>query len=166
EEKGLQGSRYFAAHPTVDAKSLVADINVDMFLPIYPFRLATVHGLKESDLGDAVRKAAQSVGVQIQDDPAPERNVFIRSDQYNFIRDGIPALKIDNGYRKGSKEEQIQKAWLSQRYHAPSDDLEQPVDLEAAAGYNRLILALATAVANDNVRPQWKSDSFFRRFAR
>ena len=165
EEKGLQGSRYFAAHPTVDARSLVADINVDMFLPIYPFRLATVHGLKESDLGDAVQKAAASVGVEIQDDPAPERNVFIRSDQYNFIRKGIPALKIDNGYKKGSKEEQIEKAWLSQRYHAPSDDLQQPVDLQAAAGYNRLILALATAVANDSARPHWKSDSFFRRFA-
>ena len=165
EEKGLQGSRYFAAHPTVDAKSLVADINVDMFLPIYPLRVATVHGLKESDLGDAVRQAAASVGVEVQDDPAPERNVFIRSDQYNFIRRGIPALKIDNGYKKGSKEEQIQKAWLSERYHAPSDDLKQPVDLQAAATYNRLILALATAVANDAARPRWKSASFFRRFA-
>lgn len=165
EEKGLQGSKYFAAHPTVDAKSLVADINVDMFLPIYPFRVATVHGLKESDLGDAVRQAASSIGVEVQDDPAPERNVFIRSDQYNFIRQGIPALKIDNGYKKGSKEEQIQKAWLGQRYHAPSDDLKQPVDLQAAATYNRLILALATAVANDSARPHWKADSFFRRFA-
>jgi Peptidase family M28 len=165
EEKGLQGSRYFAAHPTVDAKSLVADINVDMFLPIYPFRLATVHGLKESDLGDAVRQVAASIGVEVQDDPAPERNVFIRSDQYNFIRRGIPALKIDNGYKKGSKEEQIQKAWLAQRYHAPSDDLQQPVDVQAAARYNRLILALATAVANDAARPRWKNDSFFRRFA-
>jgi Zn-dependent M28 family amino/carboxypeptidase len=165
EEKGLQGSRYFAAHPTVDAKSLVADINVDMFLPIYPFRLATVHGLKESDLGDAVRQVAASIGVEVQDDPAPERNVFIRSDQYNFIRRGIPALKIDNGYKKGSKEEQIQKAWLAQRYHAPSDDLQQPVDVQAAARYNRLILALATAVANEAARPRWKNDSFFRRFA-
>ena len=165
EEKGLQGSRYFAAHPTVDAKSLVADINVDMFLPIYPFHLATVHGLKESDLGDAARKAGAAIGVEVQDDPAPERNVFIRSDQYNFIRKGIPALKIDNGYRKGSKEEQIEKAWLTQRYHAPSDDLKQPVDLQAAAAYNRLILELAMAVANDNARPRWTSDSFFRRFA-
>lgn len=166
EEKGLQGSRYFAAHPTVDAKSLVADLNIDMFLPIYPFHLATVHGLKESDLGDAARRAGRAAGVEIQDDPAPERNVFIRSDQYNFIRAGIPALKIDNGYKKGSKEEQIEKAWLTQRYHAPSDDLNQPVDLEAAAAYNRLILTLALAVANDPARPQWKPDSFFRRFAR
>jgi len=165
EEKGLQGSRYFAAHPTVDAKSMVADINTDMYLPIYPFRIATVYGLNESDLGDGVRRVAKTMGVEIQDDPAPQRNVFIRSDQYNFIRSGIPALMIDNGNKKGSPEEALQKAWLTQRYHAPSDDLNQPVDLQAAADYNRLILALARSVADDPARPQWKHDSFFRRFA-
>ena len=58
EEKGLQGSRYFAAHPTVDARSLVADINLDMFLPLYPFRLVTTYGLKESDLGDTIAHRA------------------------------------------------------------------------------------------------------------
>ncbi|PWU06139.1 MAG: peptidase M28 [Terriglobia bacterium] len=165
EEKGLQGSRFFAAHPTVERSRMVADINTDMFLPLYPFHLATVHGLNESTLGDTVREVAKPLGVEIQDDPAPQRNVFIRSDQYNFIRAGIPALKIDSGFKKGSREEAIEKAWLTERYHAPSDDLNQPVDLQAAAEYNRLILALARAVADNPARPQWKSDSFFRRFA-
>jgi Zn-dependent M28 family amino/carboxypeptidase len=145
---------------------MVADINVDMFLPLYPFHLATVYGLNESDLGDEVRRIAKPLGVEIQDDPAPQRNVFTRSDQYNFIRSGVPALKIDSGFKKGSKEEALEKAWLTQRYHAPSDDLNQPVDLQAAGEYNRLILTLARAVADNTPRPQWKSDSFFRRFVR
>jgi Zn-dependent M28 family amino/carboxypeptidase len=166
EEKGLLGSRYFAAHPTVDPKSMVADINSDMFLPLYPFHIATVYGLNESDLGDEIRRVAKPLGVEIQDDPAPQRNVFTRSDQYNFIRSGVPALKIDSGFKKGSKEEAMEKAWLTQRYHAPSDDLGQPVDLQAAGEYNRLILTLARAVADNTPRPQWKPDSFFRRFAR
>jgi hypothetical protein len=68
------------------------------------------------------------------------------------------------GSRKGSPEEAIEKAWLTNRYHAPSDDLSQPVDLPAAAAYNRFMMTLATMVANDNARPQWKPDSFFRRF--
>jgi Zn-dependent M28 family amino/carboxypeptidase len=165
EEKGLLGSRYFAAHPTVEAKRIVADLNSDMFLPLYPFRFAIVHGVNESDLGDEVRKLAKPLGIEIQDDPEPQRNVFIRSDQYNFIRRGIPALKIDIGFQKGSPEESAHKAWLNQRYHAPSDDLQQPVDLGAAAGYNRLILALARSVADRPARPQWKTESFFRRFA-
>jgi Zn-dependent M28 family amino/carboxypeptidase len=165
EEKGLLGSRYFAAHPTVNSKSMIADLNTDMFLPLYPLHILTVYGLHESDLGDTVRKVAQSLDVEVQDDPAPQRNVFIRSDQYSFIRAGVPSIMTDVGYKKGSKEEEIEKDWLKNRYHAPSDDLNQPVDLQAAGQYNRLILTLAESVANTPARPQWKPDSFFRRFA-
>jgi hypothetical protein len=165
EEKGLLGSRYYAAHPTVDSKSMVADLNMDMFLPLYPLHIVTVYGLNESDLGDTLRKVARSLDVEVQDDPAPQRNVFIRSDQYSFIRVGVPALMMDVGFKKGSKEEATEKEWLKTRYHAPSDDLNQPVDLQAAGQYNRLMLDLAEAVANDPARPQWKPDSFFRRFA-
>jgi Zn-dependent M28 family amino/carboxypeptidase len=165
EEKGLLGSRYFAAHPTVDAKHMVADLNMDMFLPLYPMRLLTVYGLGESDLGADVRKVAAAMKVEVQDDPAPQRNVFVRSDQYNFIRRGIPAVMIAFGSRKGSPEEAAEKAWLTNRYHAPSDDLSQPVDLPAAAAYNQFMTTLATTVANETARPQWKPESFFRRFA-
>jgi Zn-dependent M28 family amino/carboxypeptidase len=165
EEKGLLGSRYFAAHPTVDPEKMVADVNVDMFLPLYPLRLLTVYGLNESDLGDDVRKVAKSMNVELQDDPAPQRNVFVRSDQYNFIRHGIPAVMIAFGHKKGSPEEGIEQAWLKNRYHAPSDDLSQPIDLKAAADYNRFIMMLAETVADKAARPQWKSGSFFRRFS-
>jgi hypothetical protein len=164
EEKGLQGSRYFAAHPTVDPKSMVADVNLDMFLPIYPFRIVTTYGLKESDLGDVVRQVAKDMHIEVQDDPAPVRNIFVRSDQYNFIRHGVPAVMIDIGNKKGSPEEKIEKDWLATRYHAPSDDLEQPMDLQAAADFDRFSVKLLEAVANNAARPQWKPDSFFRRF--
>jgi Zn-dependent M28 family amino/carboxypeptidase len=164
EEKGLLGSRYFTAHPTVDAGSMVADVNLDMFLPLYPFRIVTTYGLKESDLGDTVRQVAQQMHLDVQDDPAPQRNVFVRSDQYNFIRHGIPAVMTDIGNRKGSREEKIEKEWLTTRYHAPSDDLQQPIDLQAAADFVRFNLKLAETVANNVARPQWKPGSFFRRF--
>jgi len=68
------------------------------------------------------------------------------------------------GNKKGSAEERIEQAWLRDRYHAPSDDLGQPKDTQAADGYNRFIMTLAQTVANSAARPQWKSDSFFRRF--
>ncbi len=165
EEKGLLGSRYFATHPTVDPQSMVADLNVDMFLPLYPLRLLNVYGLSESDLGVDVRSVAESMNVELQDDPAPQRNVFVRSDQYNFIRHGIPAVMIAFGNKKGSREEGIEQAWLKNRYHAPSDDLSQPVDLQAAANYNRFMMTLAATVANGAARPQWKNESFFRRFS-
>jgi Zn-dependent M28 family amino/carboxypeptidase len=165
EEKGLLGSKYFTAHPTVDPKSMVADINIDMFLPIVPLKVLTVYGLAESDLGDMAREAAGARGISVQPDPEPLRNSFIRSDQYNFIRRGIPALAMGVGFVPRSAEQKIFKDWLTQRYHAPSDDLSQPVDLSAAAQYEEVIRGLMISVAENSHRPQWKPDSFFRRYA-
>jgi Zn-dependent M28 family amino/carboxypeptidase len=165
EEKGLLGSKYFAAHSTVPAKSIVADINTDMFLPLTPLKLLTVYGLQESDLGDIVREVAEAQGVKVQGDPEPLRNAFIRSDQYSFIRHGIPAVAMKVGYEQGSADAKLYKDWLTQRYHAPSDDTNQPVDLQSAAAFEAIVRGLTIAVANRSERPQWKSDSFFRRFA-
>jgi len=166
EEKGLLGSKYFAAHPTVDPKSIIADINVDMFLPIVPLKVLRVQGLTDSDLGDRAREVAQTHGVRVQPDPEPLRNLFIRSDQYSFIRHGIPALIMDVGFDPGSPEQKTFKDWLTNRYHAPSDDVDQPVDLQAAALYEEIVRDLLISVANADGRPQWKPDSFFRRYAR
>ena len=164
EEKGLLGSKFFAAHPTVNPTSMIADINTDMFLPIIPLKVLTVYGLAESDLGDRVAKVAADQGLRVQADPAPLHNVFIRSDQYNFIRHGIPSVMIDVG-ASGANEEKILKDWRTERYHAPSDDANQPVDLATAAGYEEVIRALTILVADDPSRPAWKQDSFFRRYA-
>jgi Zn-dependent M28 family amino/carboxypeptidase len=165
EEKGLLGSRYFAAHPTVKPGSMVADLNVDMFLPLFPLRSLIVFGLNESDLGDQIRAVAKAHGVRVEDDPEPARNVFIRSDQYSFIRRGIPALMMMVGYDKGSPEEKVVNTWLKERYHAPADDLKQPVDLESAGRFDDLLRALAEAVADRPERPRWNANSFFKRFA-
>jgi Zn-dependent M28 family amino/carboxypeptidase len=165
EEKGLQGSRYFAAHPTVNEKNIVADINLDMFLPLHSLEYLEVQGLAESTLGDDIRTIAEKAGVKVQADKEPQRNLFIRSDQYSFIRHGIPALAFKFGYVAGSPEERLHKEWLKNRYHAPSDDLNQPVDKAAAARFNNIILELAERVGNAPERPRWKPDSFFRRFA-
>jgi Zn-dependent M28 family amino/carboxypeptidase len=165
EEKGLLGSKYFAAHPTVPPRSMVADINVDMFLPIVPLKILKVQGIAESDLGDRVAAIAQALGVKAIADPEPLRNGFIRSDQYNFVRLGIPALKMDVGFELGTPEQKIFKDWLTERYHAPSDDLAQPVDLGAAALYEEITRQLLLAIANADARPAWKPASFFRRYA-
>jgi len=165
EEKGLLGSKYFAAHPTVDAKAIVADINIDMFLPIMPLKVLRVQGIKDSTLGDRASAIAQSLAVQAVPDPEPLRNLFVRSDQYNFIRHGIPSVIMDVFYEPNSPEAKIFKDWLTQRYHAPSDDLNQPVDLRAAALYEEIVRRLLLDTANATDRPQWKPDSFFKRYA-
>lgn len=166
EEKGLQGSRYFANAPTVDPKSIVANINNDMFLPLFPLKSVIVFGLDESDLKADVIAAAKEAGVGVLPDPEPKRNVFIRSDQYSFIRKGVPALMMKVGHEPGSKEEATVHDWLTNRYHAPSDDLDQPVDRAAAGAYDALTARLLVRIADRDERPRWNDSSFFKRYAR
>ncbi len=165
EEKGLLGSKYFAAHSTVPIKSIVADINVDMFLPIVPLKVLTIAGLEESDLGTRAAKVAESLGLKPQADPQPLRNIFIRSDQYSFVKKGVPSIMMWVGAEKGSPEEKVFEQWLTTRYHAPSDDVNQPVDLQAAALYEEIVRRLLIETANTPAAPKWNADSFFRRYA-
>jgi len=124
-----------------------------------------VLGLNESTLGAAVQSAAKSEDVGVQADRQPERNLFIRSDQYSFIREGVPSLAFKFGFAPGSPEEKLQREWLHTRYHAPSDDTKQPVDAQAAARFDAVVARVIELVANNPARPQWTDTSFFRRFA-
>ncbi len=160
EEKGELGSQYFAAHPTVSGP-IVADINMDMYLPLFPLKYLEVQGLGESTLGDDVRAVAEAAGVQVQADKEPEHNRFIRSDQYSFIKKGIPALAFKFGYIPGTPDEKIFKTWYTERYHAPADDLNQPVDLAAAAQFNAILEKLVLRVADAEQRPSGSPTASF-----
>jgi Zn-dependent M28 family amino/carboxypeptidase len=166
EEKGLLGSSYFASHPTVPQTSIVANVNTDMFLPLFPMKTLMVLGLDESDLGRDIRDTAKAVGVGVQADPEPQRNRFVRSDQYSFIKHGIPALAMKVGYEANSAEAAIAAKWTAERYHAPSDDLNQPIDRSAAGKYVEVVRDLAVRIANRSERPKWNDTSFFKRFAK
>jgi Zn-dependent M28 family amino/carboxypeptidase len=166
EEKGLLGSRYLAEHPVLPGARVVADVNLDMPLPLWPFGAVLAPGLEESNLADTVRKLAARRGVAVVADPYPDRNTFIRTDQYSFVRTGVPAIALKFGYRLGTPEAVIEKTWRSERYHSPADNIDQPMDLVAAADFDRFLKALLVEVANAPERPRWREDSFFRRYVR
>jgi hypothetical protein len=166
EEKGLLGSRYFANHPTVKPENIVANLNLDMFLPMIPLKSITAYGINESTLGDDFKQVAQSFGVEPRADDEPQRNIFTRSDQYNFVRRGVPALSFKVSAKAGTPERKILADWIHNRYHSPSDDTKQPVNLDTAARFNEILMTLAEKVADADGRPQWKQTSFFRRFAK
>jgi Zn-dependent M28 family amino/carboxypeptidase len=164
EEKGLLGSRFFAGHPTVPEGSVVADLNLDMFMPIFALEKLHVQGLEQSTLADQARAVGMEHHIKIAGDPEPDRNSFIRTDQYSFVQAGVPALAMKFGWTAGSPEYKAWRAWLAERYHSTDDDLTQPVDLVAAAQFNRFFADLACAVANDAAQPHYLESSFFRRF--
>jgi hypothetical protein len=161
EESGLLGSRAFVSRAERRKMDMVANLNTDMFLPLFPLRHLVVFGLEESDLGADVRAVAAGLGVAVQTDPQPLRNRFIRSDQYSFVRSGVPALALKVGFEPDSPEAEIEKKWFAERYHAVGDDLDQPVDLGAMGKYSELLQQLTLRVANRDNAPAWNRGSAF-----
>ncbi len=161
EEMGELGSAYFAAKPTVPKQEIVADLNMDMFLPLFPLRYLEVQGLGESTLGNDARAIGQLNDIEVQFEKQPEENRFIRSDQVNFVAQNIPALAFKFGWTPDSPEMKTFNDWVKVRYHQPSDDLEQPIDKEAAAQFVSYLSQLAMRVANTTTRPSWYPESSF-----
>jgi hypothetical protein len=162
EEKGLLGSHYFARHPTVPKDGIVADLNFDMPLPLWPLTKVFAPGEDESTLGADARAVAATQGLQMAPDALPDRNVFIRTDQFSFVREGVPSLAFKFGFAKDTPEFQIEHDWRANRYHAPSDDLGQPVMKEEAVKLDAYVAALTVRVANADARPEWLPTSAFR----
>lgn len=162
EEKGLLGSRWFVANPTLPRASIAANINLDQLRPIFPLDLLTVHALDDTSLGDDARAVAASLNIAVQRDPEPARNLLRRSDQWPFLQAGIPATAFVFGYRPGTESERIYRQWYRTGYHTPKDDLLQRIDWKAAADFNRFFRQLVDRVADKETAPTWKAGSALR----
>jgi Zn-dependent M28 family amino/carboxypeptidase len=155
EEKGLLGSAWFTQHLTVPKENIVANLNLDQLRPIFPLNILTMEGLNDSTLGGTVRTVATQYKIEIRPDLEPERNLFRRADNYNFVRIGVPIASFIFGYDKGSPEEAVYRDWYARRYHKPQDDIKTPIDWAAASKFNRFYTSLTLAIANSPTRPQW-----------
>src|SRR4029077_20035062 len=56
EEKGLLGSRYYTAHPTIPKERMAANLNLDQLRPIFPLKILTMLAADDSTLGDTARQ--------------------------------------------------------------------------------------------------------------
>jgi Zn-dependent M28 family amino/carboxypeptidase len=163
EEEGLLGSDYYAEHPTVPLERIVANVNIDGLGILYPFREMAALGAEHSTLDSTVARVARRMGVTVAPDPFPQEGFFIRSDQYSFVRRGVPALFPFMGLRSDSGVDAAArfKEWLATRYHTPQDDVDQPMDLEAGARNALLEFLVGLEIANADERPRWKDGDFF-----
>ncbi|MBF9142623.1 M28 family peptidase [Hymenobacter properus] len=164
EELGLLGSTAFAANPTVPKASIVADINMDMPTIIAPLLSVVALGAPHSTLIEPVKKACAYMGIDLENDPEPEQNRFIRSDQYSFVTAGIPALHIKYGNKtadgRNNLSEEVQK-WRAVTYHKPQDDINGRFDFDAGRKYVQLCFLIGYQVAQDPTRPTWNKGDFF-----
>jgi hypothetical protein len=162
EEAGLLGADYFARFPTVPARAIVADLNMDTASVFYAFK--DIIGDEHSTLGDVIARDAARFGLTVSPDPMPEQVGFVRADHYSFVRQGIPAVTITEGLQ--AKDPKVDarafvEDWIATRYHSPADDMSQPLDLDAAVQFMRLHFLVGYDVAQERARPVWKRGDFF-----
>ncbi|MBF6023291.1 M28 family metallopeptidase [Lysobacter niastensis] len=163
EEKGLLGAAWFAQHPTVPRESMVANVNMDMPVMLVPTLDVVPIGLEHSTLQPLVQAAAREAGVELSPDPAPEETVFVRSDQYAFIRAGVPAVYLTGGYRgrDGGDAKKSYQGFLHHHYHQPGDDVSQPIQYGDAARLALLNARIGRGIADAPERPRWNAGDFF-----
>lgn len=165
EEAGELGSEYFARYPTVAKNSIVADINIDEVFLLYPLEDVIAFGAEHTSLDAVIQRAAKRMGIVESPDPMPEQDVFIRSDQYSFVKQGIPAVMPSPGFKSpdGSKKAwDIATKWMDDTYHEPDDDMNQPnLDFDAAAKFARFTFLCGYYVTQDPARPTWNKGDFF-----
>ena len=164
EERGLLGSDYFAHYPTVPSESLVANVNLDMPLLLYPLADVIAFGAEHSTLQGLIEPAVAAEKLALTPDPVPEEVLFIRSDQYSFVRQGVPSVFLVPGFT--STDPAVDGAatfqeHLATHYHRPSDDSSRPVDWESALRFARANVRIGLAVAEDETRPVWNDGDFF-----
>ncbi|WDI32166.1 M28 family peptidase [Hyphococcus flavus] len=158
EEKGLVGSDYFAQNPTAPAEKIVANINLDMAIVTYPFTDIVAFGGERSTMYPVVEAAAGRAGLTLSPDPQPEQGFFTRSDQYSFVKTGVPALNIDLGFANGG--EAAQQEFLENHYHEVSDEADL-IDYEQLRRFAQVNYEIARGVADMDTRPLWKKGDFF-----
>ena len=165
EEMGLLGSDYYAHYPTVPLKSIVANVNIDGAPGVYfPMRDLVVLGSEHSTMADEVSSAAKALGYDLSPDPMPEEVMFIRSDQYSFVLQGVPAVDVTDGVKSTDPKINgldVIKKWLVTRYHTPLDNMDQPIDFESAAKGSVMNFLVGYEIAQRNAVPEWNKGDFF-----
>ena len=159
EEKGLVGSDYFANNPTVPLETIVADVNLDMPILLYPFEDMIVFGAERSTLGPIVRRAVESAGVSLSPDPNPEMGIFVRSDHFRFVQKGVPSVFLWPG-QKGPGKAAVD-AFFATSYHRPSDDLSQPIRWDQGVRFVDVNYRIAREIADGAERPVWNRGDYF-----
>lgn len=165
EEYGLLGSDYFANNPTVPKENIVANFAIDMPFFFHPVLDIVPYGAQHSSLSKPLDVATKYLNLEIGPDPLPEQVIFIRSDHYSFIRQGIPALFIKSGFKTVATDTTDRNvtdvAWRRTTYHTPQDDMNQSFDFNAAATHVKVNFLTGYLVANDPQRPTWNVGDFF-----
>lgn len=159
EEKGLLGAAYYAENPTVPADKVVAMVDLDMPILTYDFQDVVAYGAEHSTVAEFVAAAAGEMGVAVSPDPIPEETIFVRSDHWEYVKAGVPAIMLSTGVLNGG--DKAFADFLATQYHQPSDDLSLPINWQAGARFAELNWRVMERIANAAEAPRWYQGDYF-----
>ena len=166
EEQGLLGARYYARTPPWPAHGIVANINIDGMNTWGRTRDVRQVGQGHSSLDAELRRAVRSQGRKLLPDPNPERGMFYRSDHFEFLRAGVPALYMKAGddyadHPPGYGQQRVNE-YIDRDYHKPGDEVKPGWDLRGAAEDLGILHAVGWRLADGSSWPSWSRTSEFR----
>jgi len=151
EESGLFGSEYYCAHPVFPTAKTVACLNFESIGPAELTRDLSILGGGESRLDRYYEAAAAAQGRYIFYDDDNSDGWFYRSDHYNFVKKGVPAVVWENGtdlVDPSRPNQYPMPVW----YHKPSDEYRPDWDLTGTVANVRLLLSVALSLSNTDDR--------------
>ncbi len=167
EESGLLGSCFYAENPFFPMNKTVAVINTDINLFPGKFKDLTVTGFGQSELDKWLEMEASKQGRYIEADPNPENGMFFRSDQFPFVKHGVPAI-FAKGYveaEKYGKEETLKRIadYWTNTYHKSTDEFNKETDdLSGLVEDAELFYKVGLYLANSSEWPKWNDGSEFK----
>jgi Zn-dependent M28 family amino/carboxypeptidase len=157
EEQGLLGSAYYAANPVFPMNKTLANLNLDE-MNVYgrDDNRIQVIGYGYNTLEDMLKDAVAKQGRTIVPEAEPEKGTYFRSDQFSFVKKGVPAL-----YTK-SMTPADEDDFITKSYHKPSDEYDASWDMKSAVKDAEAFLEVGVRVANADKWPEWKPGTEFR----
>lgn len=150
EESGLFGSQYYCEHPAIAMDKTVTCINFDCIAPAPLTRDVTILGGGESDLDRYILAAAAAQGRYVVFDDDNTDGWFFRSDHWNFVRKGVPAVVIKAGkdlVDPDRPNKYPQPSW----YHKPNDEYKEDWDIEGGMANVNLMFSVGLSLANQDL---------------
>jgi Zn-dependent M28 family amino/carboxypeptidase len=166
EESGLLGSEWYARHPLFPLASTAALLNVDGANLQGRTRDIAPLGVERSEVGAAVRRAAEAEGLTLGGEAHPEQGMFFRQDHFPVARAGVPAVALDHGLDFEGKPAGWGEEWYREfnerHYHQPSDAYREGIDYGGALQQGRVMLRAALEIAAAERLPGWHAGEFSR----
>ncbi|HZB45699.1 MAG TPA: M28 family peptidase [Pyrinomonadaceae bacterium] len=166
EEYGLLGARHWVNNPTWPIEKVAANINHDSAgTEIYaPVKNLVGWGQEHSTLGPVFEGAVAATGNSVATDPLPEENIFVRSDHYEFVKKGVPALMMA-GFPGGDQAPHLArlKKWMDTDYHSPRDVILPDWEWSGPQTVAQVGLLVGLRVANADAAPSWLPSSRFNK---